>query len=374
MKVTSCSASRSVSARKTFHFTRRLHPSRQEGQQVFDDTMSTLELPDRSMAALIIESTVCLALNIISITGNSLVCLAVYRNRNLRSTTNVYIVALAISDLLVAMIEMPLASATLIIGRFDFGFALCQIQGFIGPFATYVTPATMGLTAFNRYKRIVKANSYNKIFSPCRSKIWVCCLWMSLALYLLIGRLTGWLNIGFIRGYAVCAFTYPTAASQIVQYTIMVGVLFFIPLCIGIFSYYKIFFKTSQHQQIVVPSLQNTTNANNTRARRCTVKEINISRVLLYVGAGFLCCWIPLWALALWKRFSPETCPRIAELLVTFFRFLSSTINPFIYTFNNNDFRKEFRKLLGCPRGARTAPNDTTTATENEDLAVEANV
>lgn len=36
MKVTSCSASRSVSAGKTFHFTRRLHSSRQEGQQVFD--------------------------------------------------------------------------------------------------------------------------------------------------------------------------------------------------------------------------------------------------------------------------------------------------------------------------------------------------
>lgn len=178
-------------------------------------------------AAVVTESGVCLALNIISIVGNSLVCLAVYRNRNLRSTTNVYIIALAVSDLLVAMIEMPLASATLIIGRFDFGFALCQLQGFIGPFATYVTPATMGLTAFNRYMRIVKGNSYNKVFSPCRSKIWVHCLWMSLALYLLIGRLTGWLNIGFITGYAVCAFTYPTAASQIVQYTIMVGVLFF---------------------------------------------------------------------------------------------------------------------------------------------------
>ena len=338
------------------------------------DKMSNLELPHRSLAAVITESSVCLTLNILSIIGNSLVCLAVYRNRDLRSTTNVYIIALAVSDLSVAMIEMPLASATLIIGRFDFGFALCQLQGFIGPFATYVTPATMGLTAFNRYMRIVKGNSYNKIFSPCRSKIWVCCLWMSLALYLLIGRLTGWLNIGFIPGYAVCAFTYPTAASQIVQYTIMVGVLFFIPLCIGIFSYFKIFFKTSQHQQIVVQSLQNSTNGNNSTAMGSTVKEINISRVLLHVGTAFLCCWIPFWALGLWKRFSPETCPRIVELLVTFFRFLSSTINPFIYTFNNNDFRKEFRKLLCCPKMYRTAPNDTTTATEKDELPGEANV
>ena len=142
--------------------------------------MSSLELPHRSLAAVVTESGVCLALNIISIVGNSLVCLAVYRNRNLRSTTNVYIIALAVSDLLVAMIEMPLASATLIIGRFDFGFALCQLQGFIGPFATYVTPATMGLTAFNRYMRIVKGTVTTRYFllADLRSGCIACgCLW-----------------------------------------------------------------------------------------------------------------------------------------------------------------------------------------------------
>ena len=57
-------------------------------------------------------------------------------------------------------------------------------------------------------------------------------------------------------------------------------------------------------------------------------------------------CWIPAWAFTLWKRFSPETAPRIVQLTIQFPLYLSSTINPFIYAARNRVFRKEFRKLL----------------------------
>ncbi|KAJ7394080.1 hypothetical protein OS493_003755 [Desmophyllum pertusum] len=99
-----------------------------------------------------------------SIIGNTLVCLAVYKNPKLQSTTNLYIIALAASDLLCATVEMPLASAVLITGRWDFSDALCELQGFVDAFVTYVTPATMGLTAFNRYMRIVKTPQLQENF------------------------------------------------------------------------------------------------------------------------------------------------------------------------------------------------------------------
>ena len=63
------------------------------------DTMSNLDLPSRGLPVIITEESVCMVL---SITGNSLVCIAAYRNPNLRSTTNLYIIALAVSDLLCA--------------------------------------------------------------------------------------------------------------------------------------------------------------------------------------------------------------------------------------------------------------------------------
>ena len=114
------------------------------------------------------------------------------------------------------------------------------------------------------------------------------------------------------RGHTLhqsCSFTYPSRESQIVHYCIAVGLLLVLPLSIGIFSHYKIFLKTKEHQYDVVQSPQNRTeNGSVTNS----VKEININQVLLYVAAGFFFCWIPMWALTLWFRFSFETCPRIA--------------------------------------------------------------
>ena len=91
------------------------------------------------------------------------------------------IIALAVSDLLCETVDMALASATLIIGRWAFGNALCQFQGLINMFTSNVTPATLGLTAINRYVKIVKTSHYKKIFSPRRSKIWLSCFWFSRA-------------------------------------------------------------------------------------------------------------------------------------------------------------------------------------------------
>ena len=140
-----------------------------------------------------------------------------------------YIIALAVSDLLCATVDMPLASAVLITGRLNFGDAVCQIQGFVDAFVVYSTPATMGLLAFNRYIRIVKTNHYDKIFSPRKSKVWLSCVWLSLALYLLIGRVTNWSTLKFFPGFAVCsdAFTTPEKAESSITVSCSVCLLFY---------------------------------------------------------------------------------------------------------------------------------------------------
>ena len=326
--------------------------------------MLNSELPSRSLPVVITEASVCISLCIVSIIGNSLVCIAAYRNSNLRSTTNLYIIGLAVSDLMCGTVEMTLASATLIIGRWVFGDALCQFQGFVAVFAYNVTAPTLGLTAFNRYMKIAKTSHYKKIFSPRRSKIWLSCLWLSLALYLLIVRVTNWAKIDFIQSYALCSFKFSTSESQIFHYCITVGLLFVLPLCVGIFSYYKIFLKTYEHQQNVVSSLQNRSqNSSVTNSMR----EIKLTRMLLLVAAGFLCCWIPMWALVLWFRFSPETSSRITALLAMFFFYLSAVINPIIYAFTNGEFRREFRKLLCCRRErSRIMPKKSAAFTNND--------
>ena len=321
--------------------------------------MSSLELPDRTLAVVAIEASVCIALSVISILGNTLVCLAIYKNGKLRLTTNLFIIALAASDLLCATVEMPLAAAVLITGGWDFSDALCEIQGFVDVFTTYVTPAIMGLTAFNRYMRIVKTHHYNNIFSPQKSKIWLSGVWLSLALYLLVGRVTKWNRFEFIPGYAVCSVVFTTIERKGAHYLVVFGLFSLLPFFIACFSYYKVFAKLRHHKRQVVPSFNTVTRRT---GRMISMREINISRTLSYVAAGYLFCWIPLWVFAFCKRSFPEKTPRVVELLVTLMLFLSASINPFIYISTSQAFRRELCRLLCWWKVTRIVPGSTNPA------------
>ena len=145
--------------------------------------VSTLE--PRSTAIKVVEAGAMIALNIISLLGNILVCLSVSRNNRLRTTTNLYIIALAVSDLIAATLVMPPATGVLITGRWLFGETACQIQAYFGLFKVYVSPVTMGLTALNRYTRICKSDQqYNLFFSKKKSLIFLGFSWTFVALWI----------------------------------------------------------------------------------------------------------------------------------------------------------------------------------------------
>lgn len=62
---------------------------------------------------------IALALVLCTAAGNVLVCLAIYLERRLQNVTNYFLMSLAITDLLVAVLVMPLGILTLVRGEFD---------------------------------------------------------------------------------------------------------------------------------------------------------------------------------------------------------------------------------------------------------------
>ena len=312
--------------------------------------MANVSLQERHLAVAILESSICAVILVFSLVGNILVCAAVFNNARLRSTTSIYIIALAVCDVLCATMEMPLTLCTLITGRWVFGNAVCQIQGFVDVFAASCPPAIMGLTAFNRYIRINKTGYYKKIFSAHLSKLWLVCVCLSLALYLIIARLSNWQKYEFVSGFAACSVEHYTEQRKLIHYSLVVSVYFVFPMAVAAFSYYKVFKSIRLHNLAVAPSFQQTA-ANNQGT--VSVQEIKLSKSLAFVMAGFVFCWIPRWATGLTTRFLPKPVPRIVPLIDTFFIFVSCAINPIIYSGTNRLFRRELNRILSCgPRGS----------------------
>ena len=147
--------------------------------------MQVKSLDSRASAIVFIEVVICLVINITSLVGNILVCLSVYRNSRLRTSTNLYIIGLAIADLLSAVIVMPFTTIVLISGDWIIGPFLCDLHAFVMNFVLFVSPTTMALTAFNRYIRIVKPGKYMTVFSKRRSVMMLGSAWAFVAFFTL---------------------------------------------------------------------------------------------------------------------------------------------------------------------------------------------
>ena len=305
------------------------------------------ELSSRSLFLTVLEAGSLIVLNVLSLLGNILVCISVCRNTRLRTTTNLYIIALAVSDLLSAIFVMPLSTGVLITGRWPFSGTLCKMSGFITAYVIYVSPLTMGLTALNRFVRICKSDQqYKRFFSQRKSRILLAVVWMFVALYLLaMTSLSGLQEFRFNSGYAMCLNVHLSKVGTIIHYFIVVGLFFILPLAVTIFSYRKVYKRIREHNVGAAQALH-TCQTGNTAI---SSQEIRISRSLFVVVFAFMLCWLPLWVVNLLSRFRVvANMPRNAQLLCAFCLSLSNTINPFIYAGMNPTFRKEFQKILRC--------------------------
>ncbi|EDO34001.1 predicted protein, partial [Nematostella vectensis] len=101
-----------------------------------------------------------LIIEVSALIGNTFVCLAVYRNRSLRTETHMYILALSIADLTFAVVFLPLSIGSAMTGEWHYGNVTCAVQGTAlliwGGFSLIL----VSLTALNRYFRVVKPNLY----------------------------------------------------------------------------------------------------------------------------------------------------------------------------------------------------------------------
>lgn len=117
--------------------------------------MSGALIPPRSTALIVIESVASIFLVILAVIGNIFILVALHRNPRLRNSTNIYIIAMAVTDLLNACIPGTLFASTMVTGRLIFSLPACRLSGFLVHFLTYVSMTTMTLTAVNRYFDLV---------------------------------------------------------------------------------------------------------------------------------------------------------------------------------------------------------------------------
>ena len=297
----------------------------------------------QTTALVVVESCILVLLNVATLVGNSLVCLAFYRNPSLRTATNYFVLSLALTDLSMAVLVMPSSAMLTTTGNGIGNELSCLISYFCAGDLAGISLLTVALLAVNRYFRVVRPALYPSIFSKKRSAAMAVCVWVvTIAMITAIGFVTSKQpqKVTIIKSVVSCIqFVQQTSSSKVPFDISIINIA--VPSITVMTCYIKIFQTIRQHNTASAPSSQGGHSSYG-------VEEAKITRMLTVVMVGFYLCWLP----PLISYISPalglfgETAIKYCNFYHTFPFYASSATNPMAYATMSHSFRNEFLKIF----------------------------
>ncbi|ALC48019.1 5-HT7 [Drosophila busckii] len=184
----------------------------------------------------VIVSIILLIVILGTVVGNVLVCIAVCMVRKLRRPCNYLLVSLALSDLCVALLVMPMALLYEVLERWNFGPLLCDIWVSFDVLCCTASILNLCAISVDRYLAITKPLEYGVKRTPRRMMLCVGIVWLAAACISLPPLLILGNEHEDEDGQPICTvcqnFAYQIYAT--------LG-SFYIPLSVMLFVYYQIF-------------------------------------------------------------------------------------------------------------------------------------
>ncbi|EDO38511.1 predicted protein, partial [Nematostella vectensis] len=282
-------------------------------------------------------------LSLVGLIGNILVLWIVKKKRNEGKVIYLFIGALAVTDVSLLAIYPIFTSPVLVLGKWPFSDLVCQIQGFYILFPVNASILLMAATAINRYFQVVRQNYYRILFTPLRTRFFICGTFL-FACFVPVPYLASGEKYTFNPGKGLC-FQKPNLKPA--TFAIYFNCSF--SMVVLTMCYINIFRKIHNHQARVTAMQQNTNSISGP-----SVQDIKVTRTLFLTVLGFVCCWAPIIVMDMIDMTRGLfSLPRELYFLYSFLATLSSVINPFIYGVMNPMFREEYKKILRIPCAGR---------------------
>ncbi|XP_062384576.1 5-hydroxytryptamine receptor 1F [Sardina pilchardus] len=328
---------------------------------------------------------------------NALVITSILATRKLRSPANFLICSLALTDLLVSVLVMPVSivSLTAADGRWRLGAALCHLWLGLDVVCCTCSILHLAAIALDRYRAITDAVAYAQKRTARHALLTVAAVWLLsvlVSLPPLVWRKQD--DAADEDGPTMCIIEHDHVAFTVYS---TFGA-FYVPLLLILVLYYRIYraAQTLQNRRgsrrpcltvssAVLPgegsgsgALSPVTLSPTDRSfselsyegdRTCVAagprrapplrppcrpsgaaRERRAALTLGLILGAFVVCWLPFFL----KEVIANSCPSchtpaaLADGL-TWLGYLNSLINPLIYTVFNQDFKKAFKRLLAIP-------------------------
>ena len=317
-------------------------PNMNSNEQPTSSTNASVGVIPRDIALIVVESCIFLCLNLAALVGNTLVCVVLYRNTFLRTVTNNFILSLAVTDLVMAVLVMPLVVCSSLANKWIGGTFGLQMYGYGVQILAGTSLLTVMLLAVNRYFRVVRPALYRTIYSKKSSRVMAVTAWIVSVVILGVGFLAFGVNFPINHTNPTIILPVFPSTSAFTFYVFAHSLLIGVAGITIVTCYVKIYQTIRHHNTAVAPSSQH--------GRSCSygVEEAKITRILTAVLVGFCLCWLSTFVSDTFAslKLIGENTLTYYNFYYTFPIFVGSVINPLIYTTMNRPFRREFLKIL----------------------------
>ncbi|KAM3910601.1 melatonin-related receptor [Leptodactylus fuscus] len=333
------------------------------------------EREDRASPGLTTALAVVLIFTIIvDILGNVLVILSVLRNKKLQNAGNIFVVSLSIADLVVAVYPYPVILIAIFHNGWTLGNIHCQISGFLMGLSVIGSVFNITAIAINRYCYICHSLRYDKLYNHKSTLCYLCLTWILTIIAIVPNFFVG--SLQYDPRIFSCTFAQTVSSS----YTITVVVVHFIvPLAVVTFCYFRIWVLVIQVKHRVRQDSK----------QKLTPTDFRNFLTMFVVFVLFAVCWGPLNFIGLAVAINPfQVAPKIPKWLFVlsyFMAYFNSCLNAVIYGLLNQNFRKEYKRILmalwtprllfvdtskGGTEGAKSKPSPVVTNNNQADIYV----
>uniref|UniRef100_A0A8P4KHG4 Opsin 4a (melanopsin) n=1 Tax=Dicentrarchus labrax TaxID=13489 RepID=A0A8P4KHG4_DICLA len=185
--------------------------------------------------------SVILAIGITGMIGNFLVLYAFCKSRSLRTPANMFIINLAITDLLMCVTQTPIFFITSMHTRWIFGEKGCEVYAFCGALFGICSMITLTVIAVDRYFVITRPLTSIGVLSRKRALLILMAAW-AYSLAWSLPPFFGWSAYVPEGLMTSCTWDYMTFTPSVRAYTMLLFIfVFFLPLFIIIYCYFFIF-------------------------------------------------------------------------------------------------------------------------------------
>ena len=297
----------------------------------------------RGTASRVVGSCILIFLDLAALVGNSLVCLAFYRKPSLRTVTNYFVLSLALTDMSIAVLVIPLNISGSVANKWIAGEFGCLLSYACGIALLGTSLLTLMLLAVNRYLRVTRPALCSGIYSKRNAVLTAVSAWIVTIVPTIAVFSTSVIQF---ETYAIqptqCFKFYPNRSSLASATVLFNSVIVVSGLAIVV-CYVKVWRTIHQHNNAITISSQG-------RHRAFGVEEAKVTKILTVIVVGFYVCWLPVFICNILRVFdaTAESVIKFWHICYQFPLFAASVINPVIYATMSQPFRKEFLKILGC--------------------------